>query len=80
LSRRDKLRYGVGSEFGDHLLRGRRERHVQGQTQLHRVPQKYQQMRALSIWARGARGDKKSFAIEGMCRIVNSHDCQGVIG
>jgi hypothetical protein len=79
LSRRDKLRHGIGSEFGDSLLRGRRERHAQGQTQLNRVPQKYQQMRALSIRACGARGDEKSFAIEGMSRIVNGHDFRGVI-
>jgi hypothetical protein len=46
---------------------------------LNRVPQKYQQMRALRIWASGARGDEKSFAIEGMSRIVNGHDFQGVI-
>jgi len=36
-------------------------------------------MRALSIRARGASGDEKSFAIEGMSRIVNGHDFQGVI-
>jgi hypothetical protein len=36
-------------------------------------------MRALSIRAGGARGDETSFAIEGMHRIVNGHDFQGVI-
>jgi len=36
-------------------------------------------MHALSIRASRARGDEKSFAIEGMSQIVNGHDFQGVI-
>jgi hypothetical protein len=36
-------------------------------------------MQTLGIRARGARGDEKSFAIEGMRRIVNGHDFQRVI-
>ena len=46
---------------------------------MHRIPQKYQQMRALSLRTSGARGDEKSLAIERMSRIVNGHDFQGGI-
>ena len=79
MSRRDTLRHGIGRACGDRLLRGRRERHAQGQTPWNRVPQQYQQRRALSLRACGARGDEKSCAIEGMSRIVNGHDFQRVI-
>ena len=79
LSRRAKLCHGAGRAFGASLLRCRRERNAQGQTPLNRVPQHAQQMRALSIWARGARGAEPSCAREGMRRIVNGHDVQGVI-
>ena len=79
VGRREQVRHGIRSAFG-HRLRCRPwEGDTQGQTQLTRVPQKYQQMRALRIRASGARGDAKSFAIEGMSRIVNGHDFQGVI-
>ncbi len=79
MSRRDQLRHGVGSEFSDRLLCCHRQGDTQGQTQLNRIPQKYQEMGALSIRARGARGDEKSLPIEGMGRIVNGYDFQGVI-
>jgi hypothetical protein len=36
-------------------------------------------MQTLGIRASGASGDEKSFAIEGMSRIVNSHDFQRVL-
>jgi hypothetical protein len=36
-------------------------------------------MGALSVGAAGAGGHEKLLAIEGMSRIVNGHDLQGVI-
>ena len=47
---------------------------------MNRVPQKYQEMSALSIRASGARGDEKSLPIERMGRIVNGYDLWIVIG
>ena len=38
LGRRDQLRHGVGSEFGDRLLCRHREGDTQGQTQLDCLP------------------------------------------
>lgn len=74
MSRGDEVGHGVGSEFGDGLLCRHRKRDAQGQTQLDRIPQKYQEVRALRIRAGGARGDAKALAMERMGRVVNSHD------
>ena len=71
--------HGVGSEFGDGLLGRHREGDAQGQTQLDRIPQKYQEMRALGIGAAGARSDEKPPPIERMGGIVNGYDLWIVI-
>ena len=46
---------------------------------MNRVPQKYQEMSALSIRASGARGDEKSLPVERMGRIVNGYNLWIVI-
>jgi hypothetical protein len=79
LGRRDQFCHGVGSEFRDDLLGRHREGDAQGQTQLDRIPQKYQEMRALGIWATGARSDEKPLPIERMGGIVNGYDLWIVI-
>jgi len=79
LSGGDDVRHRLGSEFGDDLLCRLREGDAQGQAELDRVAYKYQEMGALSVGAAGAGGHEKSLAIEGMGRIVNGHDLQGVI-
>ena len=78
MGRREQFRHGVGSEFAACLRRCHREGDAQGQTQLNRIPQKYQEMRALSIRATGARGDEKPPPIERMGGIVNG-DNLGIV-
>jgi hypothetical protein len=70
----DEVRHGLGSEFGDDLLRRHRENGAQGQAELDRIAQKYQEMGALSVGAAGARGDEEAPSIERMGGIVNGYD------
>ena len=78
VGRRDHVRHGVQSEFGHCLYCRHWEGDAQGQTQLNRVPQKYQEVRALRVRASGARGNEQAPPIEGMRGIVNRHDLWGV--